>query len=239
MSNHLITNKLKLIFSTVSIYLLSLCSCQSSSDFSCPKSPYSPQLVAYFLEVALNFPQTDTSRIVKWTQDIHIAVHGKASTYDLKNLRQLIAELNFLLPTINVCLKEPNPNVHLYFTTPKDFQKAEPYFKDADNPILNGVTFVYPNDNYQISKANILISSHVKDTEKRIHTIREELTQSLGLLTDSWQYPNSIFYEGQSYTTQFSDMDAKLIQLLYRSDIHAGINSKEVIDLLCNPVDGH
>ncbi len=189
------------------------------------------------MEVALNYPSTDTTRILKWKQDIHIAVHGEATPSDLNNLRQLTDELNLLLPSINICLQEAEPNMHLYFTDSQTFQQAESYFKDVHNPILNGVTFVYPQPSYQIYKANILVSSQTKNPQKRAHTLREELTQSLGLLTDSWKYENSIFYEGQSYSTSFSAMDVKLIQLLYRSDIEVGTTAKEVLNLLCNLVD--
>jgi hypothetical protein len=37
-------------------------------------------------------------------------------------------------------------------------------------------------------------------------TTVKELTQSLGLLNDSWKYPKSIFYQGWTTTTSFSKM---------------------------------
>jgi hypothetical protein len=47
------------------------------------------------------------------------------------------------------------------------------------------------------------------------HLLREELTQSLGLLNDSWKYPESIFYQGWTTTTEFTEMDKRLIDLIY------------------------
>lgn len=186
------------------------------------------------MNIALNYPSIDTAHIVKWHQNIHIEVHGNPSSSDSEVLELLIDELNRLLPSISVCLDEADSNMHIYFTNPQTFHQAEGYFKDVDNPILNGVTFVYHDSNYQIYKANLLVSSRTKNPQKRAHTIREELTQSLGLLTDSWDYPNSIFYEGQSYTTSFATIDHELIQMLYRADIEAGATAKEVLQLLCN-----
>lgn len=185
------------------------------------------------MSVALNYPSIDTTHIVKWHQNIHIKVHGEPSSFDFKSLQLLVEELNDLLPSISLCLNETDYNMHLYFTSPQTFQQVEGYFKDVDNPILNGVTFVYHDSNYQIHKANLLVSSRTKNPQKRRHTIREELTQSLGLLTDSWDYPNSIFYEGQSYTTSFATIDQELIQILYRTDIEAGATAQDVLQLLC------
>jgi hypothetical protein len=47
-------------------------------------------------------------------------------------------------------------------------------------------------------------------------TTVKELTQSLGLLNESWKYPESIFYQGWTTTTSFSKIDKRLIDLLYK-----------------------
>ena len=47
------------------------------------------------------------------------------------------------------------------------------------------------------------------------HLLREEVTQSLGLFNDSWSYSNSIFYQGWTEVTEFSDLDKKIISKLY------------------------
>jgi hypothetical protein len=54
-----------------------------------------------------------------------------------------------------------------------------------------------------------------KDEESHRHLLREELTQSLGLMNDPWDYPESIFYQGWSTTTEFAPIDIYLIDLLY------------------------
>ena len=53
------------------------------------------------------------------------------------------------------------------------------------------------------------------DTQTQKSILREEITQSLGLCNDSWKYPNSIFYQGSSTNTEFSDLDKEIIQMLY------------------------
>ena len=185
------------------------------------------------MEVGLNYPSIDSNRIVRWQTAIRIATYGNPNSADLEILRQLTDELNVLIAPIRISLDSSEPNIHLYFVKPQEFQQVEPYFEDVHNPSLNGVTFVYPTSDYGIDKANILISSKVKDSKKRAHIIREELTQSLGLLIDSWKYTKSIFYEGQSYTTRFSSIDEELIQLLYSQNIQRGWTAKQVLNHLC------
>lgn len=210
-------------------------SCQTKSIINCPSSDYSSECITYFFEVALNYPLMDTARLVKWNQNIQVAIHGNPFPADTENLHQIITELNDLLENSNIQLQleEKEANMHLFFVSPLAFQQYEPFFKDVDNPILNGITFVYPTSNYEILQANILISSLQKDPQKRAHTLREEITQSLGLLTDSWTYSNSIFYEGQSYSNNFTSIDEQLIQLLYSSHIKAGQTVEEVLAILC------
>ena len=51
---------------------------------------------------------------------------------------------------------------------------------------------------------------------KKKHLLREELTQSLGFFNDSWLYPESIFYQGWTDVTEYSEMDKEIIKMLYK-----------------------
>ncbi len=53
----------------------------------------------------------------------------------------------------------------------------------------------------------------------RNHLLREELTQSLGLMNDSPRFPHSIFYGGQSNDTTYLPIDRQLLAMLYQDDI--------------------
>jgi hypothetical protein len=70
-----------------------------------------------------------------------------------------------------------------------------------------------------------------RDVERR-HLLREELTQSLGLMNDTNDYPDSIFYQAWTITTQYSEIDKKIIRLLYHQDIKAGMNRLQVEELI-------
>ena len=47
------------------------------------------------------------------------------------------------------------------------------------------------------------------------HLLREELTQSLGLKNDTYDYPESIFYQNWTEITDFAPIDRRLIDMLY------------------------
>jgi hypothetical protein len=51
--------------------------------------------------------------------------------------------------------------------------------------------------------------------EGQKHLLREELTQSLGLTNDAFDYRESIFYQKWTETTEYAPIDRKLIEMLY------------------------
>ena len=53
------------------------------------------------------------------------------------------------------------------------------------------------------------------DDNQRKDILREELTQALGFGQDSYLYPNSVFYQGPTEITQYSDIDKEIIKLHY------------------------
>ncbi len=60
------------------------------------------------------------------------------------------------------------------------------------------------------------------------HVLREELTQSLGLMNDSFKYKNSIFYQGNSEVTSYSDIDKQIIKILYSNRISPSMSKGAV-----------
>ena len=68
----------------------------------------------------------------------------------------------------------------------------------------------------EIQKAYIFVNTLDAGLKRQKHVIREEITQSLGFINDSYEYPESIFYQGFSENDFFSEMDKKIIRLLYQ-----------------------
>ena len=183
----------------------------------------------YFFEVALNSEFGDSSsQIRKWTQAIEIYISGSYTDTDENTVKNIIDELKTITDEslqIKIGSKE-TANLTIIFCDPSEFNTHNDYVPEN----VNGFVTVWKNQNSEIQKSQILISSSSSDS-LRPHIIREELTQSLGLLNDSWEYENSIFYQGYSKTDQYSDIDKLVIQILYLSSIEPGMNITDIFNL--------
>jgi hypothetical protein len=73
----------------------------------------------------------------------------------------------------------------------------------------------------------LIRTTGISDTT-RCHLIREERTQGTGLLRDSNQYPDSIFYRRYSSPTRYSNLDKQVVSLLYSGAIWPGYSQAQV-----------
>ena len=78
----------------------------------------------------------------------------------------------------------------------------------------------------------VLISTTGLTADERAHLIREELTQSLGLLADSARYEDSIFYQEWTTTNRYSPLDRAVIEMLYQPLLLPGITVEEALEAL-------
>ena len=82
---------------------------------------------------------------------------------------------------------------------------------------------------HTIRNANVLIRTTGITDRIRCHLIREELTQSMGLMRDANDHPTSVFYGRYAATpVRYSTLDEKLIKLLYGGAIQPG-DTKQAI----------
>ena len=122
-------------------------------------------------------------------------------------------------------------NVEMIFAPEADFSRLEPNYQ----PTNYGFFWVNWDSDSEIYRARILISTDKVEQRERSHLIREELTQSLGLMRDSIKYPDSIFYANRSELSQFAAIDETLIKLLYSEAIVPGMTEAEVRAVLEGP----
>jgi hypothetical protein len=175
----------------------------------------SPEVVKYFNEVALN-TEFDGSRnsAYTWKSDMKIYVDGEKPEYLMDELNKIVGELNDIINTINIkIVSSPSQaNYTIFVGSHTDFQNKY----DLDNPErLNrnwGYFEVFGN-----SGVMYIDTYRNGDETSHKHLLREELTQSLGLFNDSWEYPESIFYQGWTTTTEFAPIDRELIDMLYNN----------------------
>ncbi len=196
-----------------------------SATAASPIRQYSPDVISDFFAIALGTEFSPTGQTIsrphirKWVQNLRIQVNGFPTVKDLETLEQVVAEINDLLGTVELGFVEQDPNLEIFFVAERDFSRFEASYQ----PVNHGF-FASESHQGEIQRGRILISTTGIGQGERSHLIREELTQSLGLMQDSFRDATSIFYQGWSKTQQYSALDRQLLQLLYSPEIKPGMD---------------
>lgn len=190
---------------------------------------YTPEEINYFQEIAFGAEFSDNSSIIrKWQGDLRIKVIGSPNSEDLKTLKTVINEINNLTSGINLKIVDNQANVKIHFVPVSEFRRYEPNYQSGNY----GYAWINWKQNNIINSANILITTTGVNQQERSHLIREELTQSLGLIRDSYKHKNSIFYQPWTDTNQYSHLDKTVIEILYRPEIRPGMTRTQVVSFL-------
>lgn len=191
---------------------------------------YNNEEIEYFYEIALGveYGQND-SRTKKWQTNPNIATHGTPTAADLDTLDNVIKELNngLIHDGIKLELDEASSNIEIHFEPESQFANIEPNYVPGNS----GFFYAWWNSNCSIYRARILISTDVTQ-QARSHLIREELTQSLGLMNDSSQYNDSIFYQGWTETNTYTDMDKAVIEIMYNAAVHPNMTYSDLTEIV-------
>lgn len=193
----------------------------------------SPQ--QYFCEVALGSEfGRKYHKIRKWQQPVRIFLTGEEHSGLEKELDRILEELNSLIPTMGLIrvFTEKEANMIVFLGTGEAFAQR---VKQAKGKIEEnwGLVFVKHNWRGEIEYGQIYVDIYrTLHPDAQKHLLREELTQALGLLNDSFQYEESIFYQPWTTTTQYTALDKWLISQLYQESILPGMKFREVIPIL-------
>ncbi len=192
--------------------------------------------IDYFMEIALGSEWGNSDQLIrKWNQNLRIKVAGTRTNEDIAALNTVIGEINGLIngSGVQLTLDDNNPNVEIIYASQTEFRRIEPNYAPGSSGFFR--TFW---DRGVINRARILITDSNRVSQReRSHVIREELTQIMGLVRDSWRYQDSIFYQGRSDVNQYSADDRALIQLLYLTSIQPGMSQSQVASALQTVLD--
>ena len=180
------------------------------------------EIIDYFCEVALDveYGSTDNT-VIKWDRPINIFVSGAPTAADLERLGALIDALNGIagFPGINSVDSAEAANLRISFVD------AGTMLANTGSD-FNGYVRVSWND-HNIYSGDIYYLSDLTQ-ERRNGVIVEELCQALGLLTDTYDYPESIFHQYYTDADWPCPLDWAIIELLYRSEIRPGMDESAV-----------
>ena len=168
--------------------------------------------------------------IRKWDDgEVGYYVAGNPTASDMAEVESIIARLDSLIPMLRfraLELSEAELHVSMFIA-----------FGRENDELLEGLVVsgwmalagfgITASDNFVIEKAILVINSDQPE-ELRRRAIVEEITQAMGLMNDSWWYPDSRFYEGVSAKYGLADIDVALIRLLYDPRIKPGMTIEDL-----------
>lgn len=191
------------------------------------KMNVSHEVLSYFDEVAMGAEYGDNSpRIRKWTKPkILITLAGTLTQDDRACLDVVISDFNALSSETKMQIAQGSHDVTINFAPESSFSTIEPNYQ----PTNYGYFWVNFHAGGSIARATILISTTDITQAERCHIIREELTQSTGLMKDSHRYASSIFYDDWTTTSEYSEIDKQLIRMLYGGNGVRPDDSREAV----------
>jgi hypothetical protein len=201
----------------------------TTSSTTVPADGYDQAALDYFREIAGAAEFGENGGVLhRWKEDPRIAVYGDPTARDRRELDRVVGDLNELISTVEVSVVQSDPNMEIYFVPVDEFASIEPNYVAGNM----GYVYVWWDAEAVIYSGRVLISTTGLTPAERAHVIREELTQGLGLLNDSWLYPDSIFYQGWTETTRYAPIDRLVIEMLYRPELSAGMEIDRALQVL-------
>lgn len=190
---------------------------------------YTLRDIEYFLDIALGAEYGVSESVKRWSGTVTYKIRGKPTSRDRMVTRSIMREITALTDSAITFKRVINePEMVIWFVPVGDMSRYESNYIEGNW----GFFYVWWNDDKVIYRANVLIGSDEPNQKQRNHLIREEVTQSLGLINDSYKYSESIFYQEWSETQEFADIDKRLIEILYSDMIAPGMSRQEAMEVL-------
>ncbi len=212
------------------------------TDLSVPTSFYGTGFwkkaldeIEYYREIALNseFGVRD-GKVHKWKDKVLLYIYPGSDAEKYGGfIKEHIDALNSIEGFPGIVLTEESDVAALTLEfVSRDKMKMVLSEAGKSNADANGyVTVTWYNANGCIFKGNIYIVCEADSGDEDVkHTILEEITQSTGLMNDSFKYEDSIFYQGYSTAGQLSETDWLILRIHYSGDIESGWDFNKVKD---------
>jgi hypothetical protein len=182
-----------------------------------PSEPveHSKEAINYFNTICRGSEYGSGDQISKWNSDVKVYVMGQKRDYLMDEFKSIVNELNSYIDPINIKFvnSRSEANFVVVFGSAQDYVNVEPY---AANYVEDNWGLFTTNSGSVIYDANMFVDIfRCTDIDGQKHLLREEFTQALGFKQDSYDYPNSMFYQGWTTTTEYAPIDVEIIKMLY------------------------
>lgn len=163
-----------------------------------------------------------------------IYVVNTTYTQLMEELEGIIAEINSLSSgiTLRRVSTQAESNYLIYFgnrtTYYTQYEPAVASLVEANY----GVFWVNWDGRYRIYRGSMYVDTErTEHIDCQKHLLREELTQSLGMMQDTDDYPSSIFYQSWTCSPRYSDLDKQLIRWQLSPSIKPGMTREDLLSL--------
>ncbi|HIQ78192.1 MAG TPA: DUF2927 domain-containing protein [Candidatus Scatomorpha intestinavium] len=180
------------------------------------------EIIDYFCSVALGSEYGDEfCNVVRWDEPVAYYIYGSPTEEDLERFTALAEALCSVpgFPGISAAEEPGAANLNVHFISQAEMD-------DILGDGYNGYVTVWWND-FIINEGEIYYSTDITQSLRNA-VIAEELCQGLGLLTDTYDHPESIFYQYHETADWPSALDWAIIRLLYSGVISPGMTEDEV-----------
>lgn len=191
------------------------------------KEPLLEETLAYFEKVTLNSEFNGSIPISKWTGPITISLEGQPDETDREVVGSIVDILSQIEGMPEISLVEQGGAVRIFMVPLAEFPDLFTQYHEG-----NWGYFETFWDNNHINRSRIAVATDVTGREDRTHLIWEELVQSVGLLNDSYDYPDSIFQQEYTYVQHPAPIDFALIRMLYNPGLSPGMGAAEALSRL-------
>ncbi len=189
------------------------------------------EVLSYFMSVAYQSEYgTARDHNVRWTVPLKYTVHGNPQEGDLDTVKALAEKLNKIegFPGISEAESADETNMDIYFVSMYDFPK---YVYSAVGNFWGyaNIWWGYDDDGRfgAITDSVVLIADEIPTRLERDSIIYEECLQSLGLLQDTYDYYESVFYQENNDQGEPAPIDWALVEILYSPKMITGASSEE------------
>lgn len=155
---------------------------------------------------------------------------------------QVIDDINKLSSSLKLKRTDSasQAGMHLLFGTAEEYVKNDPDVLSilpglVENKSSKATTVFYKaGQDFIIYKARSFVdpAAYRDDKERRDYLIRSYLTGGLGFLLSNYDYETSFCYKGYSDTTEFLEMDQRILRLHLNPGIKPGMNSSDLDKVL-------
>ena len=201
----------------------------SSSEQISAEGYSAEEIYAYFAEIAFQSEYGGwRGRLCKWTQEIVCYIEGDYSEGEMDVLTDLAARLNTIpaFPGIRMTSDKEQANFIISFVMQNELTRL--FGAEAEHS--SGMSkFYWTKKTGEIVRAETGIASNITPMNAKASVICEEILQAMGLSSDSYAHPESVFYQGYNGALRPAAIDWAMLELLYSESILPGMQENEAL----------